>query len=72
MNRFTTQEAFERAGRVLARARCERDELFAHGRADAVAEAACPNGTPDDKAAIAAHYMELRDKARQRRNDMQE
>jgi hypothetical protein len=66
------ERAIAEASRIMAAARQERDELFASaggGRkgALAVAEAAAPAGTPEQKAAIAEKYLRWHNEERQKR-----
>ena len=59
-NLVTISDACTRAGRILAAARAERDDLAARGGPEAVAEAAfVPGGA--SKEGIAAAYARLRD-----------
>jgi hypothetical protein len=55
--------AITAAGRALAAARRERDELAARGGPEAVAEAAAPNGSDEEKDALAAQYQHLSQQA---------
>lgn len=58
---MTTQEqAIASAAAVLTAARAERDGHAATGGPQAVAEAALPNGTKRERAAVAGLYGRLR------------
>ena len=60
---ITRAEAIAATGRILAVARPERDELHIHGGAEAVAEAAVRNGTPQQRENVARLYESLRAQA---------
>ena len=57
----TRLEAVTRAGAVLAMERPERDLTAQREGPAGMARRACPGGTDEDRAAIAAFYIQLRD-----------
>ena len=51
------------AGRILAMAHAEQEEIAAQGGPEAVAAWACPSGSDEERAATAAYYRQLQARA---------
>lgn len=59
----TIAEACQRAARILAAGRAERDAIAASGGAQAVAKWASPHCTEAEKAELAEYYEQLQQQA---------